>query len=95
MAKKQYLDLAGLTTYNDEIQAQLDSKSDSGHNHIYYGVCSTAADTAAKTVTIDNFSLVTGAMVIVKFTNANTNKTTAPTLNVNNTGAKPICRYGD
>ena len=29
MAKKQYLDLAGLTTYNDEIQAQLDSKADS------------------------------------------------------------------
>jgi hypothetical protein len=33
MAKKQYLDLAGLTTYNDEIQAQLDSKADSSHKH--------------------------------------------------------------
>lgn len=30
MAKKQYLDLAGLETYNDEIQAQLASKANSG-----------------------------------------------------------------
>lgn len=74
------------------IQTQLDSKASSSHNHIYYGVCSTAADAAAKTVTIDNFSLVTGAMVIVKFTNANS--IASPTLNVNGTGAKPICRYG-
>ena len=92
MAKKQYLDLAGLETYNDEIQAQLAGKSDSSHNHIYYGVCSTAADTAAKTVTIDNFSLKTGVMVIVKFTNAS--GIASPTLNVNGTGAKSIYRYG-
>ena len=57
-----------------------------------YGVCSTAADTAAKTVTVDNFSLETGAAIIVKFTNAN--NIASPTLNVNNTGAKPIMRYG-
>lgn len=57
-----------------------------------YGVCSTAAATAAKTVTVDNFSLETGAVVIVKFTNANS--VASPTLNVNNTGAKPIMRYG-
>lgn len=57
-----------------------------------YGVCSTAADTAAKTVTVNNFSLETGAMVVVKFTNANSIKN--PTLNVNNTGAKAIMRYG-
>ena len=74
------------------VQTQLDAKSDSGHNHIYYGVCSTAAATAAKTVTVDNFSLVTGAMVIVKFSEANS--ASSPTLNVNGTGAKPIYRYG-
>ena len=55
-----------------------------------YGVCNTAADTAAKTVTVGgNFSLVTGAQVVVKFTNGNTANTVV-TLNVNNTGAKPI-----
>ena len=74
------------------VQTQLDGKATSGHNHIYYGVSSTAADTAAKTVTVDNFSLVEGAMVIVKFTN--TNSASSPTLNVSNTGAKPIYRYG-
>lgn len=57
-----------------------------------YGVCGTAADTAAKTVTVDNFSLETGATVIVKFTYANS--IASPTLNVNGTGAKPIYRYG-
>lgn len=58
----------------------------------HYGVCNTAAGTAAKTVTVSgNFSLVTGAQVVVKFTNGNT--TNGSTLNVNNTGAKTI-RWG-
>ena len=58
-----------------------------------YGVCSTAAGTAAKTVTVGStFSLVTGAQVIVKFTNANS--VASPTLNVNSTGAKPIYKFG-
>lgn len=58
-----------------------------------YGVCSTAAATAAKTVTVGStFSLVTGAQVIVKFSEANS--AASPTLNVNSTGAKPIYRYG-
>ena len=66
-------------------------------NNIYtftlpYGVCGTAADTAAKTVTVDNFSLETGATVIVKFTYANS--VASPTLNVNGTGAKAIMIYG-
>lgn len=74
------------------LQNTLDGKSAVGHNHLYYGVCSTAANTAAKTVTVDNFSLTTGAMVIVKFTYAN--NVASPTLNVNGTGAKPIYRYG-
>lgn len=54
-----------------------------------YGVCNTAADAADKTVTVSgNFSLVTGAQVVVKFTNGNTVNTS--TLNVNDTGSKTI-----
>ena len=58
-----------------------------------YGVCSTAAGTKAKTVTVgSDFTLATGAQVVVKFTNANS--ASNPTLNVNGKGAKPICQYG-
>ena len=54
----------------------------------HYGTCSTAADTAAKTVSLTGFTLVTGAKVAVKFTV--TNSAANPTLNVNSTGAKAI-----
>ena len=54
----------------------------------HYGVCSTAAATAAKTVACTGFTLVTGARIIVKF--SNTNSAASPTLNVNSTGAKDI-----
>lgn len=60
-----------------------------------YGVCSTAAGTAAKTVTIDystTLSLFTGLTVRVKFSSANT--ASNPTLNVNSTGAKAMMAYG-
>ena len=57
-----------------------------------YGSCSTAAGTAAKTVSVDNFSLETGAKVAVKFTVTNT--AGSPTLNVNSTGAKAIYYNG-
>ena len=53
-----------------------------------YGVCSTAATTAAKSVTISNFLLLTGGIVSVLFTTANT--AAGATLNVSSTGAKPI-----
>lgn len=72
--------------------ALANEKAPVNHSHLYYGVCGTAAATAAKTVTVDGFELVTGAMVIVKFTYANSVE--SPTLNVNGTGAKPIRRYG-
>lgn len=54
----------------------------------HYGTCSTAAGTAAKTVTLTDFSLVTGARIAIKFTVTNT--ASNPTLNVNSTGAKAI-----
>ena len=55
-----------------------------------YASCSTAAATAAKTVNVTGFKLVTGACVCVRFTVTNT--ASSPTLNVNGTGAKAI-RY--
>ena len=54
----------------------------------HYGTCSTAAGTAAKTVTLTGFTLATGARITVKFTVTNT--AANPTLNVNGTGAKAI-----
>jgi hypothetical protein len=58
----------------------------------HYGECSTAAGTAAKTIACDGFTLITGAKIAVKFTVTNTADN--PTLNVNNTTAKPICYHG-
>lgn len=60
-----------------------------------YGVCSTAAATVAKAVTVDfsgTLSLFAGLTVRVKFSNGNS--ATNPTLNVNSTGAKAIMSYG-
>ncbi len=57
-----------------------------------YALCSTDSSVSAKTVSVINFKLITGARVLVKFNNQNTAAT--PTLNVSNTGAKAI-RYGD
>lgn len=59
--------------------------------NIAYCTCSTAADTAAKIVTVvgnDNWTLQAGAIILVKFTNTNT--ASSVTLNVNSTGAKSI-----
>ena len=57
-----------------------------------YGVCDTAANTAAKTVDMTGFTLVTGATVHIKFTYGNS--ATNPTLNINGTGAKSMVQYG-
>lgn len=51
----------------------------------HYGVCSTAAATQVKTVTITGVSLVVGAEVTVKFSSTNT--ATNPKLKVNDTDA--------
>lgn len=67
--------------------------NDIGVIAIPYGTCGTAHDVAAKTVTVKNFVLETGASVRVKFTNKNT--ATSPTLNVNNLGAKAIYWHGN
>jgi len=70
-----------------------------GSNHLIassaYGICSTAADTAAKTVNFTDdqaFTLIQGETIHVRFTATNT--AANPTLNVKGTGAKPIHRIG-
>lgn len=58
---------------------------------MYYGLCTSAADTAAKVVTVgaeQDFKLTVGALLMVKFTKSNTASNV--TLNVNGTGAKGI-----
>lgn len=53
-----------------------------------YCTSATEAGTAAKIASCENFALRTGAIVSVRFTYANT--AASPTLNVNDTGAKPM-----
>lgn len=53
-----------------------------------YGTCSTAATTVAKTVAISNFILLKGGIISVFFSTAI--DVADATLNVNNTGPKPI-----
>lgn len=64
-----------------------------GNSKVFYGTCDTAADSAAKTVTCTDFTqsdLVNGVMIVVKFSNTNTEAVDSLTLEVNSTGAKPI-----
>jgi len=55
-----------------------------------YGTCTTAAGTAAKTVTCSGFTLASGKSIIITFSNGNT--AASPTLNVNSTGAVAVYR---
>lgn len=58
-------------------------------NVLNFGTCTTAAGTPEKSVTTKgSFELIDGSKILVLFTNTNT--ANSPTLNVNNTGAKPI-----
>jgi len=57
-----------------------------------YATCASDADTVDKVATLAGFTLTTGALVNVMFTNTNT--ATNPTLNVNGTGAYPMHKYG-
>lgn len=64
--------------------------------NIFYGTCTTAAGTAAKTCTncigFTADSLVAGTVIMIKFTAANS--AANPTLNINNTGAQSLMQYG-
>lgn len=57
-----------------------------------YAECATAGSTKVKTATINNFKLVTGARVLIKFKYANT--ASSPSLSISNLEAKPIKLYG-
>ena len=98
-----YNDLSNKPSIPDELK---DLSDDSTHRLVtdteknklnkisgYYGTCATGASTAAKVVECENFVLEEGAVIYVKFTNAQTYNGTA-TLNVNGTGAKDIARVG-
>lgn len=63
---------------------------DMGSDVLHYAVCDTAAATADKEVSRDGYSLVAGAWIAVKFTNANSAAVANLTLNVNSTGKKSI-----
>lgn len=83
-------ELGYLNGVTSSIQTQLNTIK---ANCIYRGVCSTSADTAAKTVSVDgNFTLTAGVFVAIRFEQMNA--ASNPTLNVNNTGAKAIFYRG-
>lgn len=73
----------------DYVESQIPAEN------MFYATCTTAAALAAKvaTTTSGDFTLTTGNMVRVKFTNAQTYDGTA-TLNVDSTGAINITRVG-
>lgn len=82
--------LGYLNGVTSSIQTQLNTIK---VNCIYRGVCSTSANTAAKTVSVDgNFTLTAGVFVAIRFEQMNA--ASNPTLNVNNTGAKAIFYRG-
>ena len=59
---------------------------------VSYGVSSSESSASEKTVEIDNFNLLVGVRITVKFTNSNT--ATTPTLNVGDSGAHNITLGG-
>lgn len=81
-ADTDYVDVADINGNMDTLDAAF----------ALYAVCSTAAGTAAKTVTISGFRLFTGAVAYIKFSVKNT--AAKPTLNISGTGAKAIWYQG-
>lgn len=81
-ADTDYVDVADINGNMDTLDAAF----------ALYAVCSTAAGTAAKTVTISGFRLFTGSVAYIKFAVKNT--AANPTLNISGTGAKAIWYQG-
>lgn len=78
------------TTTADGLMS-LEDKAKVNYTNVAYGTCSTAADTAAKVITLSGntqWALAAGAMVTVLFSATNTADN--PTFNVNGTGAKNV-----
>ena len=79
------------TTIATEIEA---AASGGASGAVGFGVCYTAAATGEKIVSIDGWTLETGAMVCVQFANTDTAYVSQIKLNVNSTGAKMIYYSG-
>lgn len=75
-----------LTTH----KAEYEQHKSNNVSHDTYVTCATAGATAEKVVTANGFSLVEGARITVKFSNAN--KATTPTLKINTELAKPLVK---
>ncbi len=91
----EYADEAGLAYDAEKLETArtIDGVNFNGTVGItHYGSCTTAAATATKQVSCDNFILGTGARITVKFSNTNT--ASAPKLKVGNTEAKSIYHRG-
>lgn len=98
-----YQFIGNITCSNDTIDAMPSAVSGSPGTYTInvkpwlvtdYGECNTAAATAAKVVSVtsNSFNLYSGVTVRIKFDYTNT--ASAPTLNVNSTGAKNIVKWG-
>lgn len=82
------------TTSANGLMSSVD-KTKLKNTNIAYGICETAAATAAKVITTaanTNWELTTGALVTILFTYTNT--ASNPTFNVNGTGAKNVFYEG-
>ena len=86
----EWKNLDSATVSTSGLMANTD-KAKLNYTNIAYGTCTTAAATAGKVITVSgnsNWTLTVGSIICIKFTNTNT--ATNPTLNINETGAKPI-----
>lgn len=75
-----------------EVERFIKSKIDETLTNIGYYTCSTAAGTAAKTVTASRYVLTFGGCIRIKMNNANTANNA--TLNINSKGAKALFYNG-
>lgn len=75
----------------DILAAKLANADIGGGDMNYYGECTTASGTSAKTVSISGFKLEAGAVVAIKFANP---VNAGATLNISGTGAKAIYYRG-
>jgi len=90
--------------YNSGTVSRIPINANNALNGIYYGTCSTAQATKAKVAILNNpsgFKLLTGTMVIIKFTNASAAATMSLKLQDNTSGtavdiseAKNLKLYG-
>lgn len=79
---------------NDKYVAKMEAENGQGPiAATVLGICETPSATAAKVVSLGAFTnIMDGVSVRILFKYANTADN--PTLNINNTGAKPLYRYG-